>query len=359
MSFSPSGRQWACSSTAGLLVYSLDAQLLFDPYSFPLSFSDLTFLYMTLFSQISRHCLPSITLSVLYYLSPNNAPMQLSPRCEHHDLFDPGYPRCQGLPQGPHCTFLLSHHPCYSECFAFPSSLKYSFQMALRLNEDELTAHVVESIPTALITLLAQQLQSIYIQRYFLFEPSPHYSHSFTYSFLHWSSILPLLLVPFVRSNYIRSISTYGLLSASSSQFFICLLSTHVMVFVLFLLPGLTHIHVVHRMIAFLARYLNGQLQTPSGRPLPPTYCFQLLFLTPTTSLRFSPHMIYLFVFVSFILLVHLICFSSEVMTECRRRHVEFATLWLKSVLTSHGQYCKVRRAILSIFIIPGDASTP
>jgi len=32
VTFSPSGRQWAASSTAGLLIYSLDAQLLFDPY---------------------------------------------------------------------------------------------------------------------------------------------------------------------------------------------------------------------------------------------------------------------------------------------------------------------------------------
>jgi periodic tryptophan protein 2 len=30
--FAPSGRQWACTTTAGLVIYSLDDQMLFDPY---------------------------------------------------------------------------------------------------------------------------------------------------------------------------------------------------------------------------------------------------------------------------------------------------------------------------------------
>ena len=30
--FAPSGRQWACATTAGLVIYSLDDQMLFDPY---------------------------------------------------------------------------------------------------------------------------------------------------------------------------------------------------------------------------------------------------------------------------------------------------------------------------------------
>jgi periodic tryptophan protein 2 len=32
ISFSPSGRQWACTTTGGLVIYSLDDQMLFDPY---------------------------------------------------------------------------------------------------------------------------------------------------------------------------------------------------------------------------------------------------------------------------------------------------------------------------------------
>eukprot|EP01126_Amoeba_proteus_P062326 TRINITY_DN8456_c0_g1_i4.p1 TRINITY_DN8456_c0_g1~~TRINITY_DN8456_c0_g1_i4.p1 ORF type:complete len:737 (-),score=150.98 TRINITY_DN8456_c0_g1_i4:285-2495(-) len=36
VTFSPSGRQWACCSTTGLVVFSLDEQILFDPYQLDL-----------------------------------------------------------------------------------------------------------------------------------------------------------------------------------------------------------------------------------------------------------------------------------------------------------------------------------
>eukprot|EP01125_Pyxidicula_operculata_P013684 TRINITY_DN4548_c0_g1_i1.p1 TRINITY_DN4548_c0_g1~~TRINITY_DN4548_c0_g1_i1.p1 ORF type:complete len:872 (+),score=155.80 TRINITY_DN4548_c0_g1_i1:28-2643(+) len=45
--FSPSTRQWACCSTEGLLVYSLDGQLLFDPFQLDLDITPTT-IYSTL-----------------------------------------------------------------------------------------------------------------------------------------------------------------------------------------------------------------------------------------------------------------------------------------------------------------------
>jgi len=144
--FAPTGRSWAAATTEGLLIYSLDDRLVFDPFDLDLDTTPKN-IRQTL---ANGHHLKALVVptSLLFVSLSSLHPIGQGGRKEdgERDAGRGGIPKtvCQ-------CNICL-----------IP-------QMALRLNEEELIGEVYHAVPPHQIQLTAAHLPDHHLQRFMQF----------------------------------------------------------------------------------------------------------------------------------------------------------------------------------------------